>query len=963
MAKSKTIQQMIRYEGTTQDERVDKTLDPGSFELMDYDVQKWMEFAYDFAKDINLFSTLDDKNPVTNWQSFFTEKDKIEQLLSAKSDGNTPPQLALFISFLKLLEESRERFNLLPKRHLDFYYQEVLKIHRQSAISDQAHLVFQLAKKAQNVLIPKGSLMDAGKDANDNAIVFKTQNDLMANQIKIAELKSIYVNSNKQLFIAQNAKMKDGIEAEFEDKASGWHPFGHDKTYDTDQYLDTPKIGFFIGSSLLHLSEGVRTIGINFNGDSQKYSNLFAAEITGEKDWISLLSEEDEAFEANTAFQSKHQICFQLPAFEKATVAYNKEIHGENYNTGLPVIRFFYRHEKDKLKTLSQLKIENFELQVQVKGLTELSSQNLQGLLNTKKAFMPFGALPKKGTDWYVNHKELNDRIITDGTLHVSRAENSDFDIKISENTINSQKSSLQFIVKNQPILTNYLPNFYFTNYSIESSPTSGVSELHFLQKNITDKGLKIELDSEHSLIAKVNVKTTGSEENKTYTIDQTQGNEIPPTLESIHLDYTAKAIDLSFGHVHPFGSIKFESENSKTLIPEEYTNTSYFYLGLENAQNLDTVSILFQVKEGSENPLKIPPEFTWQILTSTGWKNHQDEEFLLMEETNHFINTGLVKLKIPKTASSKNTLMPLNFHWVRIFMSEDYDSMCKLIDVKAQAILATRVLNSKTTSFSHLPAESISKMINRLAQIKSVMQPFASFNGKAKETNKDYYKRVSERLRHKNRAVNAWDYERLLLEEFPSIYKVKTLNHSSFIDGKLYSKAPGCITVVVIPDLTKRSVFDVYEPRFPASELLEMQTYLSERVSGQVEVSVINPEFRKVRITATVKFFKGKDENYFKKETEKDITRFLSPWAFDINQDIVFNTAVHSSSLMYYLENLAYIDYIENLKIEQEKYNKDIVEFDLVNKEATVMKPHQILVSNKTHSIKIGEKICDHKI
>lgn len=961
MAKSKIIQQMIRYEGTTQDKRVNKSLDPGSFELMDYDIQKWMAFAYDFAKEVNFFSTTDDKKPSTNWQSFFADKDKIQELLLSESDGNTEPQLALFISFLRLLEESRSRFNLLPKRHLDFYYQEVLQIHREPAISDQAHVFFQLAKKAKQVLIPKGSLLDAGKDKNNNAIIFKTQDDLLVNQIKITELKSVYVNKSKQLFYAENAKMKDGIEAEFGDPKEGWHPFGHDKTCGADHCLASPKIGFFMGSSLLQLSEGVRTIGISFNTDSKKYSSFFSAEITGENGWMPLINSEDMAFESHAAFENKHQICFQLPAFEKATAAYSQDVHGENYDTDLPVIRFYYKHKSHKLNTLSLLKTESCELQVYVKGITELKSQNAQGLLNTKKTFMPFGALPKKGANWYVNHKELNDRIITDGTLYVNRAEDSNFDISLSENTVDMQKSSLQFIIKNQPVLTNYMPNFYFTNYALKTSPASGLSQLNFLQKNITDKGLKLELKTEHNLIAKVNVKTTGSDTNKTYTIDQKQGNNIPPTLESIYLDYTAKAIDLSFGHIHPFGSHMLDNEKDKPLVPDEYINKSFFYMGLENAQILDTVSILFQVKEGSENPLKTPPKLTWEILTNTGWKTQQNEEFLLLEETNHFIKTGLVKLKIPKTASSESTLMPSNRCWIRAHMSGDYDALCKLIDVKAQAILAERVLNPKTENSSHLPAERISKMINRLAQTKAVIQPFASFNGKAKETNKAYYLRVSERLRHKNRAVSVWDYERLLLEEFPSIYKVKTLNHSTFIDGKLYNKAPGCITIVVIPDLTKRSVFDIYEPRFPASELSEMKNFLIERVGGQVEVSVINPQFRKVRITAKVKFYEGKDENYFKKATEKDITRFLSPWAFDINSDIVFNTSVHSSSLLYYLENLDYIDYIENLKIEQEKQTKDTVDFEIVNKEATTIKPHQILVSDKSHNIEIGENICDY--
>ena len=38
----------------------------------------------------------------------------------------------------------------------------------------------------------------------------------------------------------------------------------------------------------------------------------------------------------------------------------------------------------------------------------------------------------------------------------------------------------------------------------------------------------------------------------------------------------------------------------------------------------------------------------------------------------------------------------------------------------------------------------------------------------------KHYYTRVSERLRHKNRAIQLWDYEHLILQNFPHLYRVK---------------------------------------------------------------------------------------------------------------------------------------------------------------------------------------------
>ena len=66
---------------------------------------------------------------------------------------------------------------------------------------------------------------------------------------------------------------------------------------------------------------------------------------------------------------------------------------------------------------------------------------------------------------------------------------------------------------------------------------------------------------------------------------------------------------------------------------------------------------------------------------------------------------------------------------------------------------------NDLSHLISGLAAETISKLVNRVSQVKSVSQPFNSFDGKPIEDNPNYYRRVSERLRHKNSAITLWDY------------------------------------------------------------------------------------------------------------------------------------------------------------------------------------------------------------
>jgi hypothetical protein len=55
------------------------------------------------------------------------------------------------------------------------------------------------------------------------------------------------------------------------------------------------------------------------------------------------------------------------------------------------------------------------------------------------------------------------------------------------------------------------------------------------------------------------------------------------------------------------------------------------------------------------------------------------------------------------------------------------------------------------------------------------------------------------------------------------------------------------------------------------------------------VNAQVINPVYEEVKVDLKVKFHKGFDENYYQKVLNTDITKLLSPWAFEITSSIEF--------------------------------------------------------------------------
>ena len=204
-------------------------------------------------------------------------------------------------------------------------------------------------------------------------------------------------------------------------------------------------------------------------------------------------------------------------------------------------------------------------------------------------------------------------------------------------------------------------------------------------------------------------------------------------------------------------------------------------FIGIEKLQPLQSISMLFQFAEGSaEDEDNDPPPINWSYLTYNEWRPLKAEN-IVSDGTFGFQTTGIIKMDIPADASSNNTIITDGLIWLCASVTENANRIPQLIDIVTQAVEAQFQDNNNDQSHfdNALPATSISKLTTPVAEVSKVQQPFASFDGKHQEVGKEFYMRVSERLRHKARAINAWDYEHLVLDRFPSVYKVKCITHS----------------------------------------------------------------------------------------------------------------------------------------------------------------------------------------
>lgn len=498
------------------------------------------------------------------------------------------------------------------------------------------------------------------------------------------------------------------------------------------------------------------------------------------------------------------------------------------------------------------------------------------------------------------------------------------------------------------------------------------------------------------------------------------------PLINSLTLDYTAKETivfqdkakgDLQdlpeqFFHLHPYGWTEFvpveESlddgqgpiatnhlvpryeaqvgdENGQagfTLqngvpTPEFRDAAGNLFLGIKDLQAPQILNILVQVAEGSENPAVDKRFISWSYLRDNRWVQFEPSQ-ILSDDSNGFLRPGIVKLSVPSDITNQNTMLPGDIFWIRAAVAEDPNGVGQIYDVRLHAVKATFEDNENDLSrlSTGLEATSLSRLFFRKAVIKKVEQPFASFGGNLEEQDSDFYQRVSERLRHKQRAITIFDYERLVLAQFPTVYQVKCITHSmgindliptSSVDDFLHERLesgiehrPGMVQVIVLPDLRNQNAIDPLRPRVSNNLRDEIQTFLDGFCSGFSQVKVENPVFEEVAVLATVTLLPGKDPGFYLNKLNEDLITYLSPWRFDTDYDLHFGGELHISPLIDFMDELDYIDYVDHVALQVSLRDSDGISHPLEAAQEAVCThtSASVLVSAPAHSITLNESV-----
>ena len=942
-------------EGTTQVQRLLNALVPENVKLHELTTEDWMAFAKDYASLINYYKLSDAKTPDGDWEDFFPEKEEINTTLAKSLNGNIEPHLALFISFLKLLDYPQQSLNGIPKRHLDFYYKEVLQLSPQAFSPDTVHVIFELAKNATSELVEKGKMLEAGKDSGGRPRNYVMDSSFVANQAQVATMHSIYVDEDNKLKYALQPNTKDGLQQPLEDDLT-WSAFGNE-----DWPLADLEIA--LTGEIFKLKEGIRTITLiwGFNKKLNLAGSIYA-ELTTEAGW----AEEIQVPSDQITGANNNQWSITLPAEVPSITAYQEDIHLKGIQTIYPVLKLRFDNPDD-YKEARSIVISKIDVNVQVLGAADLVIENVLGSLSPDKPFMPFGPRPKKNSAMTIENNEFIGKQLESFQLNFNWLDvppNLSNHYSHYQSAIEAQKNNESKNSGYQQLHTYYTGTFLDYNpivitgdlaLGLEPDPLREDFQLEITSpfQNGEDQAKMFDPSPQADVITPINTTQGGiitvrlkesfyhDLYNRIYVSIITSANgaaiapeELPnepytPLVDSLTLDYSATASTsfntgdaLQLIHLNPFGSATITPQtNEKTLLPNYRSN--HFYLGLSNTKARDMVSILFQVAEGSEDPslssFNTDEGIEWSVLTAqaNSWKK-LSEENIIKNTTNNFLKSGIIQFSLPKESASFNPLLDHGLIWLKAELGKKPEAIARFVGVHAQATTATFENNNNV--FAHLdtglPPGEIKQLAQRKSKIKSVLQPYPSFGGRNTETDTDFYRKTSERLRHKDRALTLWDYEHLTLQAFPQIYKVKCLNHTKYENNKVDELCPGHVTLVLVPKVTGNNISPQLYPSVSQNTKDEIKNYLVPKQGLHVNLGVANPIYEMVQFDFKVRFHTQYDYNFYKGILTEDLTALLAPWAFDPTAEIKFNNTIYEYDVINFLENLEYVDFIENFKM-----------------------------------------------
>lgn len=970
----------LHRDGTNQYQRLLDALRPESAPVDARSMRELLRFAADYATQVQFYDL--GNQPDGDWTAFFDVNTLVQPDLTDAQwldwyrglNGDEEPHLALFLAFLELFKYCQDHLNTLTKRHLDFYYREILALPVQEPTPDSVHVLLELAHNVQSHRLAAGTVVEAGKDAGGKPLQYGLTREIVVNTAKITDIAAIYVDHRsgfgEKIYSAPIANSKDGQGAKLEGKEPKWRLFGQPQRNlaPEKRTMTDAQPGWVIQSPILSLAGGDRKVDItlevpdldrnalaDFHQFTNSYAHYFELHLSTDAGWYAPEWELDIPQNGPPTIKLFN---VRIPKSGPAITAGKPEKLGLDLGSKTPALRFRVKQGKAffPYRLLSNAHVSQIHIQVEVAGLEKLDLRSETSLFAIGRPFMPFGAAPVPEDRFLVGCPEALTKRLDRLSLDLEWVDlPNDFEAHYAAYApVTDQHFKLDaellwggewlplrgplpmFPTGSQSRLdllgagTGFLQPTDFGNYAAPLPATTPIpmQSFGYIRLNLKDTGvagLEAFGHKEYSSLyvrrmMEMNQFLMGAPQFPTEPLMPNAPHT--PQLRSVKLNYAAsetmeigganRSIAGSFCYLEPLGHYALDLREEPLRFLPAFDSEAFAYLGVEHAVPGNTLSVLFQFAEGSGNnwlDMRAAAP-AWAYLAGNTWKA-LDAAHRLYDATDNLLSTGIITFSIPSDADTAHDRLGEGKIWLRVSMAHNSAGIPAMIGIHAQA--AKAVLEENGNDPRHLDQPLAGGTALRLnpahAGLKGATLPYSSFGGVPQEDDLHYYTRVSERLRHKQRAIMIWDYERLVLHQFPSIYKVKCISHSSSSTSEY---APGTVSVIVVPMLRNVNAIDPLRPAVGQGKLAEIRNYLARHIPSLfVELVVENPSYEEILVEFSVGFHPGYDAGYYGELLNESLKRFLAPWAYEEGQDLVFGGKIHKSAIIKFIEEQPYVDFV----------------------------------------------------
>ncbi|MCC8458635.1 hypothetical protein [Photorhabdus aegyptia] len=392
------------------------------------------------------------------------------------------------------------------------------------------------------------------------------------------------------------------------------------------------------------------------------------------------------------------------------------------------------------------------------------------------------------------------------------------------------------------------------------------------------------------------------------------------PQISGLRIEFSAIPEDQKFS-IYPLTPFGWDNKdkNITALIHDT------FYLGFTDVSPGQTLSLYWQLKGLKKLPLSwyyLDQSNTWKSLNRS---NHN--------QTHNLFESEGQSVPLPQDASNQASQMPKERYWLKAQIEQEKkqikialpDHYPRIKGLLYNATTAT-LINTETVEQDHfisgLTANNIKQPVNSSVTISEVVQPWASWNGRPKEDEQTFLKRVPARLSHRNRALNWGDIVTLLKERFISIFDVKypSTNELTKIP------APEKRQLIVIPDNRYKDNDDSLRPELNQARLTEMVEWIDRLSSPWATIEIQNPTYVDVPISYELVFASGVNPDYGRHQLQQELSRIYMPWGENIAIGVTPGNRIDYYQLLATIQQSPYVERVTNLTLQKDSLSTDAV-------------------------------------